>query len=95
MSLSKTAVQDLARLARLRVEAHELPALSENLSRILALVERMQAVDTTDVEPLAHPLDMIARLRPDVVTEHDRRERLLSLAPAVAAGYYLVPKVIE
>jgi len=55
----------------------------------------MSAVDTRDVPPMAHPLDMPQRLRPDAVTETDRRDEFQALAPAKEAGLYLVPRVIE
>jgi aspartyl-tRNA(Asn)/glutamyl-tRNA(Gln) amidotransferase subunit C len=52
-------------------------------------------VDTTGVEPLAHPLEATQRLRPDIVTETDNRENFQQVAPQTEAGLYLVPKVIE
>ena len=55
----------------------------------------MQAVDTENVEPLSHPLDVVQRLRPDAVTETDRRDELQKISPNSEAGLYLVPKVIE
>ena len=55
----------------------------------------MNAVDTTGVAPMAHPLDMAQRLRPDEVAEPNQRERFQAIAPRVEAGLYLVPKVIE
>ena len=61
----------------------------------LRLSGEMQAVDTAGVEPMSHPRDVAQRLRPDEVTETDRRARLLPLAPRSEAGLYLVPKVIE
>jgi len=59
------------------------------------VVEQMNAVDTSGVEPMAHPLHMAQRLRPDAVTEHDQRERCQTIAPLTEGGLYLVPKVIE
>jgi len=71
----------------------------ERLNRILGLIEEMRAVDTAGIEPMAHPLDAQLpegqRLRPDEVAEKDRREDYQKVAPAVADGLYLVPKVIE
>ena len=55
----------------------------------------MNAVDTDNVQPLAHPLEIDARLRPDVVTDENQREKNQRCAPQVKDGYYLVPKVIE
>jgi len=95
MSLDKAEVENIAHLARLAVSEEDIPEYARNLSNILELVEQMSAVDTSDVEPMAHPLDMAQRLRPDEVTETDQRDRFQENAPAVEAGLYLVPKVIE
>ena len=95
MSLGVAEVAKIAHLARLAVRAEDAPAYARNLSAILELVEQMNAVDTTGVAPMAHPLDMAQRLRPDEVAEPNRRERFQAIAPQVEAGLYLVPKVIE
>lgn len=95
MSLSASDVEKIAHLARLAISPADIPGYTHNLSNIIHLVEQMRAVDTSGVTPMAHPLDMPARLRPDAVTECDQREQFQSIAPHVAAGLYLVPKVIE
>ncbi|OGI49265.1 MAG: asparaginyl/glutamyl-tRNA amidotransferase subunit C [Candidatus Muproteobacteria bacterium RBG_16_65_34] len=95
MSLDRSQVRKIAHLARLEITDAEAERYAETLSRILDLVEQMNAVDTTGVAPMAHPTDAGLRLREDVVTETDRREKFLGLAPAAEAGLYLVPKVIE
>jgi aspartyl-tRNA(Asn)/glutamyl-tRNA(Gln) amidotransferase subunit C len=95
MSLDRTDVVNIAHLARLAIAENDIPEYARNLSNILQFVEQMSAVDTSDVEPMAHPLDMAQRLREDVVSETDQREHFQAIAPAVEAGLYLVPKVIE
>jgi aspartyl-tRNA(Asn)/glutamyl-tRNA(Gln) amidotransferase subunit C len=95
MSLSKAEVKNIADLARLELGDDELPDVIENLSRIIDIVDQLQAVDTDGVEPMAHPLDMVQRLREDVVTERNQRDLYQANAAAVEAGLYLVPKVIE
>ncbi|WP_067868975.1 Asp-tRNA(Asn)/Glu-tRNA(Gln) amidotransferase subunit GatC [Neptuniibacter marinus] len=95
MSLDRTDVDKIAHLARLQIEEQDAPEYAQNLSNILDLVNQMQAVDTTDVLPMAHPLDAAQRLRSDNVTEDNQRELLQSVAPAVENGLFLVPKVIE
>lgn len=95
MSLTDDDVRRIAHLARLDVRSEELPDYARNLSDILGFVEAMAKVDTRGIEPLAHPVDMVQRLRPDVVTETDQRPLFQSIAPAVEAGLYLVPRVIE
>lgn len=77
------------------VPEEQLEGYVRNLSNILDLVDQLSAVDTTGVEPMAHPLDMTQRLREDVVTETNHREKYQAVAPEVEDGLYLVPKVIE
>lgn len=95
MVLDQTTVAKIARLARLHIDAQEVDRYVQELSRILELAEQMNAVDTAAVTPMAHPQDQPLRLRDDAVTEADARETFQELAPAVEAGLYLVPKVIE
>lgn len=95
MSLDRNDVVNIAHLARLAIAENDIPEYARNLSNILQFVEQMSAVDTSDVEPMAHPLEMAQRLREDTVTEIDQREHFQAIAPAVEAGLYLVPKVIE
>lgn len=95
MALDKSDVESIAHLARLEISEADIPLYAENLSNILSLMEQMNAVDTTGVTPMAHPLEMSQRLREDVVSEENRREHLQAHAPAVENGLFLVPKVIE
>jgi aspartyl-tRNA(Asn)/glutamyl-tRNA(Gln) amidotransferase subunit C len=95
MPLDREQVYKIAQLARLEISAADAAGYAESLSRILGLIEQMNAVDTDDVEPMAHPIEEGLRLRDDTVTESDQREKFQSSAPAVEAGLYLVPKVIE
>jgi aspartyl-tRNA(Asn)/glutamyl-tRNA(Gln) amidotransferase subunit C len=95
MSLVHDQVRRLARLARIAIRADETESVLERLNRVLGLVDEMRRVDTTGVEPMAHPLDAAQRLRADEVTESDQRKLYQSVAPAVEGGLYLVPKVIE
>ncbi|TAK88275.1 MAG: Asp-tRNA(Asn)/Glu-tRNA(Gln) amidotransferase subunit GatC [Betaproteobacteria bacterium] len=95
MSLSDDQIRRIARLARIAVRPEELAAVGERLNRVLGLIDQMRAVDTAGIEPMSHALDVVQRLRPDEVTESDRRDAYQALAPAVQEGLYLVPKVIE
>ena len=95
MSLEPAEVKKIAQLARLAIAEDDIPGYVRELSAILELVEQMNAVDTSGVTPLAHPLDMNQRLRDDVVTETDQCEHFQRAAPLTEAGLYLVPKVIE
>ena len=95
MSLSNDDVAKIAHLARLAVDPADAPSLGRELSTILDLVAQMDAAETDGVNPMAHPLEMAQRLRPDRVTETDRRDAYQAGAPAVEKGLFLVPKVIE
>lgn len=95
MSISADDVAAMARLARLAIDAEDIPGYAEQLSRIVELVDQMQAVDTTGIEPMAHPQNLAARLRADEVTETDQHELFQDGAPQTANGLYLVPQVID
>jgi len=95
MILKNEDVRGIAQLARLQISDSAVEQLTTDLSRILALAEQMKAVDTTNVTPMAHPLDATQRLRDDEVTETNQRDKFQSIAPDVENGFYRVPKVIE
>jgi len=95
MSLTQDDVKKIAHLARLSINESDIPDYEKELSSIIGLVEQMNAVDTNDVAPMAHPLDMVQRLRDDVVSETDHHEQYQDIAPSVENGLYLVPQVIE
>ena len=95
MSLERSDVEKIAHLARLAIDEQKVDGYAADLSKILDLVEQMNAVDTEGVTPMAHPLHMSQRLRADEVTEMDNREKYQRIAPQIEAGLYLVPKVIE
>ncbi|MBS3935380.1 MAG: Asp-tRNA(Asn)/Glu-tRNA(Gln) amidotransferase subunit GatC [Sulfuritalea sp.] len=95
MSLSLDDVSRIARLARIEISPAETEQTRDQLNHILAFVEQLQAVDTTGIEPMAHAVDVVQRLRPDAVTEADRRDAFQAIAPETEAGLYLVPRVVE
>lgn len=93
--MQSSDVARIANLAQLAADPEELDQYAGELTAILALVERMNALDTTAVEPLAHPLELTQRLRPDQVSEPDRRADFQRIAPMTEDGFYLVPRVID
>jgi aspartyl-tRNA(Asn)/glutamyl-tRNA(Gln) amidotransferase subunit C len=96
MALTREQIENIAHLARLELQPTEVPVYQESLSRILDLVGELDRADTASVAPMAHPLPGLSqRLRADVITEQDHHELYQQNAPQVAAGLYLVPKVIE
>ncbi len=95
MLLTTQDVQKIARLARLAMNDTEIEAARTQLSGIFELIEQMQAVDTTGIEPMSHAQDLSQQLRADVVTATNDREAFQAIAPQVEGGLYLVPQVIE
>ncbi|MEZ5539842.1 MAG: Asp-tRNA(Asn)/Glu-tRNA(Gln) amidotransferase subunit GatC [Pseudomonadales bacterium] len=95
MVFERQQVEQLAKLARLGLDDAVLARTTQSLGDVLTLIDQLQAADTTGVEPMSHPLDAVQRLRADVVSEPDQRAALQAIAPAVADGLFLVPKVIE
>jgi aspartyl-tRNA(Asn)/glutamyl-tRNA(Gln) amidotransferase subunit C len=99
MALTPDDIRRLQHLARLELQPHESERMLAQINGFFGIVEAMRAVDTTGIEPLAHPMavvqDVQLRLRDDVATEPDAREANQRSAPAVEGGLFLVPKVIE
>jgi aspartyl-tRNA(Asn)/glutamyl-tRNA(Gln) amidotransferase subunit C len=95
MSLSVADVHRIAHLARIAIDAAQAEEVRAKLDAIFGMLDKLDAVDTTGVVPMAHAQDLMLPLRADAVTEADRHALYQSVAPAVEAGLYLVPKVIE
>lgn len=101
MALNLSDIERIAGLARLELGADESARMLAQLNDFFAIVEQMRAVDTTGVEPLAHPVaaigDIALRLREDVALPPEAIDRAANQrsAPAVEGGLFLVPKVIE
>ena len=95
MALTLDDVKRVAHLARVAIDEAEARAAQAQINDVFKLIAEMQAVDTAAVAPMSHALDIVQRLREDVVSEGDQRELFQSIAPHVEGGLYLVPKVIE
>jgi aspartyl-tRNA(Asn)/glutamyl-tRNA(Gln) amidotransferase subunit C len=96
MSLTRKDVEKIAHLARLSITEQEMPVYVTSLSSIVDFVDELSRTQTDDVLPMAHPLDgQHQRLRADQVSESDHHEKYQANAPAVQAGLYVVPRVIE
>lgn len=95
MSVDSVTVRKIASLARIAVSDAEAEALAPELSKILGLVEQLGEVDTANVAPMATVIPNHLRLRDDVVTDGDIREKVLKNAPQAEHGFFAVPKVIE
>jgi aspartyl-tRNA(Asn)/glutamyl-tRNA(Gln) amidotransferase subunit C len=96
MSLTRQDVEKIAHLARLSITEQEMPVYVSSLSSIVNFVDELSRADTSGVQPMAHPLEgQTARMRADEVSQSDHHEKYQRNAPAVAAGLYVVPRVIE
>ena len=95
MSLSLDDVRRIARLARIAVTDEEVAASQAHLNGLFGLIEEMQSIDTTGIEPMAHASATQLRLREDQATATNQRDAFQAVAPAVQDGLYLVPKVLE
>ena len=95
MTLSLDDVRRIAHLARIDVDANEVAAVHAKLESIFAMIDELNAIDTTGVEPMSHARDVVLPLREDRVTETDRHAEYQKVAPAVEDGLYLVPRVVE
>ncbi len=95
MSLEKKQVKEIAQLARLNISDSEALQTTTELNNILNLMAELSEIDTEDVDPMAHPLDMSQRLRDDVVSETDLSDDFQAIAPKTGKQHFLVPTVIE
>ena len=95
MSLGEADIRRLARLARIGIDAATARDVQAKLEAILGLIDELQAIDTTGVEPMAHAQDVVLPLRDDVVTAHDEHAAFQRVAPAAEDGLYLLTNVFE
>jgi len=95
MTLTLADVHRIAHLARIEIDEAAAREVHKKLEAIFAMINELQAVGTTGIEPMSHAQDVMLPFRDDVVTETDKRELYQSAAPAVQDGLYLVPRVVE
>lgn len=95
MSVTKDDIAKVAILARIQLDADQVPKITDGINEILGLVDKMQQANTENIAPLANPHDATQRLREDEVTAINERDKLLDNAPESENGLFLVPKVIE
>ena len=95
MSIKKSEIAYISSLAKLKMEDAEMDNYTRQISEILEMIQQLERLDTDDIEPMAHPLNMKQRLRQDLVTEENHRELYQKDAAESEEGFYKVPKVIE
>ena len=95
MKITREEVQRVAALARLQFSPEEEEILTGQLDKILQYVEKLDRLDTADVEPLAHAVDIVNAFRDDRVANQPSSDGLLANAPAREKDFFKVPKIIE
>lgn len=95
MAIQQHEIEKIAELARIRIDGTEIGQVTQRITAILQMVDQLQAVQTTGIEPMANPLDATQQLRADEVTERNQRDAFQAIAPSVENGLYLVPRVVE
>ena len=95
MSLDRSSVRRIAKLARIRVDEVQVEALRVELNSILGWIEQLEEVNTDGVEPLTGGTTIALRLREDVVSDGGLTEAVLANAPDRDGDYFTVPKVVE
>ena len=95
MSVNAHEIEKVAVLARIQITPEQIPEVTSSINNVLGMIDKMQSIDTSNVEPLANPHDALQILRADEVTAVNERDKLMSNAPSTDDGLFLVPKVIE
>ncbi len=95
MSIDIETAAKVAKLARIRVEDADLPALAQEFNTILGFIEQLGEVDVEGVEPMVSVTPMRLKRREDVVRDGDQQDKVLSNAPDAREGFFAVPKVVE
>ena len=95
MSIDTATAAKVAKLARIKVEEAELPALAQEFNAILGFIEQLEEVDVEGVEPMVSVTPQRLKRREDVVTDGDQPTKVLANAPDAREGFFSVPKVVE
>ena len=95
MSIDTKTARKVAKLARIKVEEADLPALAQEFNAILGFVEQLNEVDVEGVEPMTSVTPMRLKRREDIVTDGNMQDKILSNAPDAREGFFAVPKVVE
>jgi aspartyl-tRNA(Asn)/glutamyl-tRNA(Gln) amidotransferase subunit C len=95
MAVDKDTVAQIAKLARIRVDAEQQAELTRELSNILGWIDELGELDTEGVQPMTSVVEVQHSLRKDTVADGDRQEDILANAPEAKHGYFVVPRVVE
>ena len=95
MALTDKDIKKLSHLAKINISSDDEMIVLKKLDGIMKLIDTMQKIDTTNVQPMSHALDIYQTLRDDVVTEKNQKEKFLQLGPESNEDYFIVPRVVE
>ena len=95
MSIDVNTAARVAKLARIKVEEADLPALADEFNNILGFIEQLNEVDVEGVEPMTSVTPQRLKRREDIVTDGDQAEKVIKNAPETREGFFAVPKVVE
>lgn len=95
MSIDRATAAKVAKLARIRVDEADLPALADEFNAILGFIEQLQELDVRDVDPMVSVTPMRLPRRTDVVSDGNQQSKVLRNAPDAREGFFAVPKVVE
>tara|TARA_Y200000002_G_scaffold192817_1_gene159177 strand:- start:2828 stop:3115 length:288 start_codon:yes stop_codon:yes gene_type:complete len=95
MKISEEILDNISSLSKIKIDEKIKPKLISDLESILKMVEEMNRIDTSNIEPMSHPLDEANNLREDIATKEIERDNYQKSAPQTDNGFYLTPKVIE
>jgi aspartyl-tRNA(Asn)/glutamyl-tRNA(Gln) amidotransferase subunit C len=95
MKISEEVLNNISSLSKIKIDEDIKPKLIEDLESILLMVEKMNKIDTSKIEPMSHPLDEANNLREDKARHEIKRDDYQKSAPQTEDGFYLTPKVIE
>jgi aspartyl-tRNA(Asn)/glutamyl-tRNA(Gln) amidotransferase subunit C len=95
MKITKETIEHVANLARLNLTEQEKEKLTIEMASILSYVDKLNELDTTDIEPRSHVLPMKNVFREDITASSYDREKILQNSPSQEDGCFKVPKVVE
>ena len=93
--MDKKTVTTISYLSRLKIDDEKEQKIINDLSNIIEFVDQLNDVDTSEIDPLANPLEKTAKTRKDIVTAKNLKKKLLEVAPSANEDYFLVPRVVE
>lgn len=95
MLINRKELEQIALLAKLKIDKQEEEALIKSFTSIVDMIDHINEAQTDGIQPMSNPMDAVQRLRSDEITEPSQKATLLGLANHADDDFYLVPKVID